>query len=138
MNADVLNALNERLLSYDSGSWNDRIELMNSDDFQPPDQGLYVKQLIRTNDPIMLGSGPEGHYRIRGNYILNIMVPKGHGVIPAYKLADGISNHFRRGITLTKNSSKVTIEKSYVGFEAEDASYTVVGVTVHFYTYELY
>jgi len=135
---DIINAFNEKLRLYDGGSWNAKIEFQNDKAFNPPSNSMYLKTITTFRTPRLIGQGPEGHYKINGAYYINIMVPKGAGLVPAYNLAGGLVNHFKRGITLTKNSKRVTIERSHYGLQAEDGDFVVISVSVDFYTYTLY
>lgn len=135
---DILNAFNEKFRTFDSGNWNSKIEFMNSANFTPPDDDIYIRQFLTFQPARELGVGVGGHYKIYGSYYLNIMIPKGKGMVEAYNLAGGLVSHFQRGTTLTKNSQKVTIERSRYFTVAGDETYVVVQVAVEFYTYVLY
>jgi len=135
---DIINAFNEKLRTYDGGSWNAKTEFQNDKNFNPPSNSTYLRTVTTFQTPRLIGQGPQGHYKILGTYYINIMVPKGGPLVPAYNLAGGLVDHFKRGITLTKNSQRVTIDSSYYGLQAEDDDHVLISVSVDFYTYTLY
>lgn len=134
----VVQALNDYLLAYDGGSWIGKIQLEEDRSFVPPTEEMWLAVDVNMLQPRLLGGGSEGHYRIQGNYEVNVRVPLGKGTVEAYALATLLVSYFFRGHVLNPGPGSVKIEFSYQGSKSDGPSFVNIPVIVRFWSYQPY
>jgi len=129
----ILRALNDRLLTFDSGSYVSLTEFENSD-FVKPDSGVWLRQRIFWRKPRILGSF-YGNYREQGIYQIEIMQLAGDGSVESADVSGELVQWYGRGSTLTTSNIPVKIEQSYRMTSVRDGSWLSTPIAVEFWAY---
>lgn len=135
---EILNALNARLLAFESGDWATYTKFEGGA-FDPPSDHLWIKQDTVWQIPKLIGAfSDEGAYREQGLYQLTVVDKIGNGVMASANLASRLQSWFPRGSVLTYSGVSVKIELAYRTSSLEVAPWINTPVTIVFWSYAQY
>lgn len=98
-------------------------------DFSAPEDGKYLSATIFYNRPKWEGLGEPT--ASQGLLQINVHWPRGEGRIPAQAVADQVKQAFNKGLMLTQNSVRITINRApWSGSPISEDSQLLVPVTI--------
>jgi len=135
---ETLQALNNKLMTLDSGIWSTKTSFPGSN-FTPPDNAPWLKVDYLFSKPVLIGAFSDaGTYREMGIYQVMVYVPKGNGMFEALDIVDKILGLFQRGSELTGSGPTVKIERSYRSSPMSEATWMKIPISVDFWWYVPY
>lgn len=110
--SDILGALETHLAAFvtaDAGNETWSVEWPNREFRQPSDGTPYMRPVDLPVSERAAALGADAKNDVRGIFQVTIFVPAGGGKGRATRAADRLTNHFKRGTTLTQNTVNVRI-----------------------------
>jgi len=135
---EIIQALNDFLVLFDSGSFDAKISF-EADVFEPPKNIIWLEQSTLFKIPQKLGAfHAAGNYREEGTYKVNVCRALGSGAIESSDIADKLTSYFKRGIILDSAGAAVNILSSFRLTPFKDNQWYKIPVIIKFYIYSEY
>jgi len=122
---DIQGALNTRLSTLASSppvAW-------ENNDYNEHSGELYLRPTSLFGETNQACLGDDGKDMSDGLYQVDVLIPTDEG---SSTWPDAIADHFKRGTTLTQNSTNLRIRSVSIGPGAKDKNFYIVPVTINY------